>query len=94
MGRVLAWKGAASLIAYASVWLLMDILGAKYNAVYMVFGFFGLMATLLLWAAFPAFGAPHTQHRNSYYASVTGSITHWFFSAGQDARYSSSLLDL
>lgn len=63
MGQVLAWKGAASLIAYASVWLLMDILGATYNAVYMVFGFFGLMATLLLWAAFPAFGAPHTQHR-------------------------------
>ncbi|MDD1793003.1 MFS transporter [Enterovibrio makurazakiensis] len=63
MGQVLAWKGAASLIAYGTVWLMMEWLGADYNLVYMLFGFFGLCAVLFLWFFFPSFESPHVQTR-------------------------------
>ncbi|MFS1875037.1 MFS transporter [Enterovibrio norvegicus] len=61
MGRVLAWKGGASLIAYGTVWLLMEWLAVSYNTVYMVFGFFGLLGVLFLWLSFPSFESPHAQ---------------------------------
>ncbi|MEI8608476.1 MFS transporter [Enterovibrio sp. Hal110] len=61
MGRVLAWKGGASLIAYGTVWLLMEWLAVSYNTVYMVFGFFGLFGVVFLWLSFPSFESPHTQ---------------------------------
>ncbi|WP_276320898.1 MFS transporter [Enterovibrio baiacu] len=61
MGRVLAWKGAASLIAYGTVWLLMEWLAVSYNTVYMIFGFFGLFGVVFLWLSFPSFESPHTQ---------------------------------
>ncbi|WP_428822998.1 MFS transporter [Enterovibrio baiacu] len=61
MGRVLAWKGAASLIAYGTVWLLMEWLAVSYNTVYMIFGFFGLFGIVFLWLSFPSFESPHTQ---------------------------------
>ncbi len=61
MGRVLAWKGAASLIAYGTVWLLMEWLAVSYNTVYMVFGFFGLFGVVFLWLSFSSFESPHTQ---------------------------------
>nr|WP_078752716.1 MFS transporter [Enterovibrio nigricans] len=61
MGQVLAWKGAASLLAYGTVWVMMELFSASYNAVYMLFGFFGLIATLVLWSSFPSFSSPHVQ---------------------------------
>lgn len=63
MGQVLAWKGAASLLAYGAVWLLMEWLEVSYNTVYMLFGFVGLAAVLLLWSLFPSFDSPHVQTR-------------------------------
>ncbi|WP_338035026.1 MFS transporter [Grimontia indica] len=63
MGQVLAWKGAASLIAYAAVWLLMEWMEVSYNIVYMLFGFVSLVAVLALWAIFPSFESPHVQTR-------------------------------
>ncbi|WP_028024922.1 MFS transporter [Enterovibrio calviensis] len=63
MGQVLAWKGAASLIAYGTVWLMMEWFEADYNLVYMLFGFFGLCAVLFLWFYFPSFESPHVQTR-------------------------------
>lgn len=63
MGQVLAWKGAASLLAYGAVWLLMEWLEVSYNTVYMLFGFLGLAAVLLLWSLFPSFDNPHVQTR-------------------------------
>ncbi|KXF81782.1 hypothetical protein ATN88_01315 [Enterovibrio coralii] len=61
MGRVLAWKGAASLVAYGTVWVMMELSDASYNTVYMLFGFVGLIAVIVLWASFPTFTSPHTQ---------------------------------
>nr|WP_082111371.1 MFS transporter [Grimontia sp. AD028] len=63
MGQVLAWKGAASLVAYAAVWLLMEWMAVSYNIVYMLFGFVSLAAVIVLWAIFPSFESPHAQTR-------------------------------
>ncbi|MDD1782409.1 MFS transporter [Enterovibrio sp. ZSDZ35] len=61
MGQVLAWKGAASLVAYGTVWVMMEFLDTRYNAVYMLFGLVGLVAVVVLWSSFPSFISPHTQ---------------------------------
>ena len=63
MGRALAVKAAASLLAYGSIWLLMGQLEISYGAMYMLAGCLGLVLTLLIWVVFPQF-EPHTvQHK-------------------------------
>ncbi|WWE60241.1 MFS transporter [Parasalinivibrio latis] len=64
MGRVLAWKGAASILAYGAVWMLMEVLGTSYNTVYMLFGLAGLVAVLALWVATPMFPQHHAQNKS------------------------------
>ncbi len=64
LGRVLAWKGAASILAYGAVWLMMEVMNVSYNTVYMLFGFGGLVAVLLLWAATPLFPQHHAQNKS------------------------------
>ncbi|WP_438864642.1 MFS transporter [Neptunicella sp.] len=63
MGKQLAVKGFASLLAYGLIWILMEGLGVSYNAVYMLAGGAGLLICLLLWLAFPQFKQPSTQHK-------------------------------
>ncbi|RXJ74964.1 MFS transporter [Veronia nyctiphanis] len=63
MGKVMAWKGAASLLAYGGVWLLMEVFGVSYNIVYMAFGFVGFAIVVVLWLYFPMFRQVHEQHR-------------------------------
>jgi len=63
MGRALAVKAMASLLAYGSIWLLMGQLEISYGAMYMLAGCLGLVLTLLIWVVFPQF-EPHTvQHK-------------------------------
>lgn len=63
MGKQLAVKGFASLLAYGLIWILMEGLGVSYNTVYMLAGGAGLLICLLLWLAFPQFKQPSTQHK-------------------------------
>ena len=49
MGRALAVKAVASLLAYGSIWLLMGQLGIPYKAMYLLAGGLGLTLTLLIW---------------------------------------------
>ncbi|ODA35973.1 hypothetical protein A8L45_01800 [Veronia pacifica] len=63
MGKILAWKGAASLLAYSAVWVLMEYFNISYNVVYMLFGLVGLIIVVGLWLYFPLFRQAHQQHR-------------------------------
>jgi predicted MFS family arabinose efflux permease len=60
MGRVLAVKSVASLLAYGSIWVLMEQLGWEYRHMYLLAGAAGLLMVLGIWWWFPTF-AQHTQ---------------------------------
>jgi MFS family permease len=62
MGRVLAVKGVASLLAYGSIWVLMDQLGWEYQHMYLLAGGIGATLVIAIWAWFPSF-TPHTLQR-------------------------------
>jgi hypothetical protein len=62
MGRVLAVKGVAALIAYGSIWLLMEGLGLEFKHMYLLAGGCGLVLVFLIWTRFPHF-PQHTVQR-------------------------------
>jgi len=55
MCRILSVKAIASLLAYTSVWILMDYFKVSYEVTYLLFGGLGLVLTLFLAAAFKQF---------------------------------------
>ncbi len=55
MGRMLSVKAAASLLAFSSIWLLMEQANWNYQATYALFGGIGLLLTLLLTLSFKHF---------------------------------------
>lgn len=63
MGKMLSIKSAASLLAFASVWLLMEQLNWGYQATYLLFGGLGIILTLFLWGYFKPFPQAQEQHK-------------------------------
>ncbi len=63
MGRQLAVKSFASLIAYGGIWLLMDYYSVSYQTTYFISGCFGLIVVCWLLWHFPMFEQPHAQHK-------------------------------
>jgi len=63
MGRVLSVKAAASLLAYACVWVLMDYFNVSYQTTYLLFGGLGLTLTLFIASAFQEFKSPTEQSK-------------------------------
>jgi len=63
MGRALAVRSVASLLAYGSIWLLMGQLEISYTAMYILAGSLGLALTLLIWLVFPQFEQHTVQHK-------------------------------
>ncbi|UJF20167.1 MFS transporter [Vibrio sp. SS-MA-C1-2] len=63
MGKTLAIKGGGSLIAYATVWFLMELFNVSYQTTYMLFGVCGLALVVMLWISFPQFQQSHQQHK-------------------------------
>ncbi|MBC3766076.1 MFS transporter [Neptunicella marina] len=63
MGKQLAVKGFASLLAYGLIWVLMEWFAVSYNTVYMLAGGAGLLICVFLWLAFPQFKQPSTQNK-------------------------------
>lgn len=63
MGRLLSAKSVGSLLAYGSVWILMDYAGWSYQSTYALFGFFALIMALLMYFAFSSFEQPHNQSK-------------------------------
>lgn len=61
LGRMLSVKSVASLLAFASIWLLMDKLSWSYEATYLFFGVLGLILTLVIALLFKQFPAPIEQ---------------------------------
>ena len=55
MGRVLAVKSAGALLAYGGIWVLMEIIGWDFDAIYVLAGALGVGITLALWRVFPQF---------------------------------------
>lgn len=55
MGRMLSVKAIASLLAFSSIWLLMEKFSWSYQITYALFGGVGLLMTLLLALSFKHF---------------------------------------
>lgn len=64
MGKVLSVKAVASLLAYGSIWLLMEQLGWPYEHMYLLAGASGLLIVLLVWAVFPLFPEQTSQRKH------------------------------
>ncbi|MGJ8691041.1 MAG: MFS transporter [Thalassotalea sp.] len=63
MGRMLSMKAAASLLAFSSIWLLMEQLDWNYQTTYTLFGGLGLVLTLILAFTFDNFPQASEQHK-------------------------------
>ncbi|MBK1664399.1 MFS transporter [Rhodospirillum rubrum] len=55
MGRQIAARGAAGLIAFAGVWLMLDVYGLDYAWVYAFGGALTVILALAAWMAYPRF---------------------------------------
>lgn len=63
MGKQLAVKSFASLLAYGGIWLIMEHYSVSYQVTYLVSGVFGLLVVCWLLWHFPIFDQPHAQHK-------------------------------
>tara|TARA_R110000737_G_scaffold252484_2_gene261911 strand:- start:2133 stop:3350 length:1218 start_codon:yes stop_codon:yes gene_type:complete len=63
LGRVLSVKSIASLLAFSSIWLLMEYFAWSYQATYLLFGGIALVFTITLALSFPHFVPPVEQSR-------------------------------
>lgn len=63
LGRALSVKSIASLLAFGSIWILMEQFSWGYKATYLLFGGIALVFTIALAISFPSFSAPVEQSR-------------------------------
>jgi hypothetical protein len=61
MGKLLSVKSAASLLAFSSIWLLMEKFTWSYQATYLLFGGIAFILTVALAVYFPYFKPPAEQ---------------------------------
>jgi len=61
MGSQLASRSIASLIAFVSVWLLMEKFQVSYNSTYVTFGVLGFVLVVAMWFIFPNIPAKELQ---------------------------------
>ena len=66
MGKQLAVKSFASLLAYGSIWILMEWFGVSYITMYMLAGGVGMIIVCLLWSGFETFNHGSTQHKHMF----------------------------
>ena len=72
MGKALAVKAAASILVFASTWLMLEYLDVSYQTIYLLFGGLALAIVIYVWLSFPQFEAKVEQHshlvfRKSYW---------------------------
>jgi hypothetical protein len=63
MGRAMAVKAAGALLAYSSIWLLMEWFNVGFKGMYLLAGGAGICITLGLWALFPNYADGVVQHK-------------------------------
>ena len=61
LGKALAMKSFASLLAFAGIWLLMEVFSISYEVTYALAGGLGLLVTAILFLGFPLYQQPHVQ---------------------------------
>jgi hypothetical protein len=66
MGKQLAVKSFASLLAFGSIWLLMGWIGISYKSMYMLVGGVGLAIVVVLAAGFKRFEHSSVQHKHMF----------------------------
>ena len=63
MGKMLSIKSVGSLLAFSSIWLLMEKLSLSYQTTYLIFGLLGLILTILMALSFQQFPQKEEQHK-------------------------------
>ncbi|WP_040696788.1 MFS transporter [Pseudoalteromonas citrea] len=63
LGRLMSIKSLASLLTYAAIWLSVTFFSTDYQWLYLSIGGVGLLLTIYLIIAFPAFTISSTQHK-------------------------------
>ena len=63
MGKALAWRSAAALVGYASIWLVMTWLKLDYQHMYLIIGVLGLVMVLTMTWYYPQFDTTEIQHK-------------------------------
>ena len=61
MGQAMAVKAAASILVFAGIWVLLEVLQLSYQSIYLIFGGAGLLLVLYITFAFPQFESKVTQ---------------------------------
>lgn len=62
-GKALAWRSAAALLGYGSIWLIMSWLQLDYQWMYAIIGVLGLIMVLTLVVYFPQYPQGEVQHK-------------------------------
>ncbi|GDY27977.1 MULTISPECIES: MFS transporter [unclassified Agarivorans] len=63
MGKALAVKGAAAVLAYSLLWVLLEYSEFEYVSLYALFGGITILAVLFIALRFPHYTAEHEQHK-------------------------------
>ncbi|PKG57837.1 MFS transporter [Shewanella sp. Choline-02u-19] len=63
LGKALAWRSAAALIGYGSIWLVMSWLKLDYQWMYAIIGTLGLIMVITIRLYFPTFKQGEVQHK-------------------------------
>ncbi|WP_076410151.1 MFS transporter [Shewanella sp. UCD-KL12] len=63
LGKALAWRSAAALSGYASIWVVMSWLKLDYIWMYALIGCLGLILVLIISLYFPKFEVAQAQHK-------------------------------
>lgn len=63
MGKAMAVKGAAAIISFGGVWLMVDLFAVAYQWIYLLFGGLVCVLALMMWRLFPRFEQPVEQHK-------------------------------
>ncbi|PJE80990.1 hypothetical protein CI610_00043 [invertebrate metagenome] len=63
MGKVLAVRGFSALLAYGSIWLLMEIAQISYQSMYLIAGCTGIIIVLSIGIIFPRFPQKTAQNK-------------------------------
>jgi hypothetical protein len=66
MGTQLAVKSFASLLAYGSIWILMEWFNVSYTSMYMLAGGIGIVIVCVLWKSFDSFSFGTAQHKHMF----------------------------
>lgn len=63
LGKALAWRSAAALMGYGSIWIIMTWLQLDYQWMYAIIGVLGLVMVITITMYFPTFPQGELQHK-------------------------------